>query len=81
MKVLKYFTRVSCGPCQSMKPLINELISQGYNIQRIDVDDNRELSQKYNISAVPTFILIDDGTEVQRKIGAQSKYTLIQMLG
>ena len=42
MKTVKYFSAVWCGPCQTFKPTMKELASEGYNIEFIDVDTNNE---------------------------------------
>ena len=39
---IKFFNAKWCGPCKQMKPHIEELISEGYNIQEIDVDEQPE---------------------------------------
>jgi|TARA_Y100000289_G_scaffold19908_1_gene19230 protein-disulfide isomerase len=40
-----------------MKPHIDELISEGYNIQQIDIDEQPELAQEHNVRGVPTLIV------------------------
>ena len=46
MKTVKYFSAVWCGPCQTFKPTMKELASEGYNIEFIDVDTNNEAAQR-----------------------------------
>ena len=38
---IKFFNAKWCGPCKQMKPHIEELISEGYSIQEIDVENNQ----------------------------------------
>tara|TARA_Y100001970_G_C14093231_1_gene781192 strand:- start:552 stop:863 length:312 start_codon:yes stop_codon:yes gene_type:complete len=57
-----YFTAKWCGPCQRIKPLIQKL-DEGLDDKKIefymiDIDNNDELSEEYDIKSVPTFILI-----------------------
>tara|TARA_B100001287_G_scaffold276801_1_gene289577 strand:- start:949 stop:1260 length:312 start_codon:yes stop_codon:yes gene_type:complete len=59
--ILFYFTATWCGPCQKIKPIIEE-ISKGVDESKlkvcmIDIDNNSELVEKYNIRSVPTMIL------------------------
>ena len=54
---IKFFNAKWCGPCKQMKPHIDELISEGYNIQQIDIDEQPELTQEHNVRGVPTLIV------------------------
>ena len=60
--LLFYFTATWCGPCQRVKPIIKE-ISKGVEDSKlkvcmIDIDENSELVEKYDIKSVPTMILL-----------------------
>jgi thioredoxin 1 len=80
MKNAKYFSASWCGPCKMFKPVVNELIQDGHPIEIIDVDENQELAQQYQIQSVPT-IIIEEGDQVLEGIvGATSKEDLIQRL-
>lgn len=68
---IEYFTGMWCAPCQSIKPLINEIKSL-YNIEIIDVDNNPEITAARGIRNVPTFIFYEDENEINRKIGTSS---------
>ena len=59
MKTAKYFSATWCGPCKQFKPIMEELASEGYNIEFIDGDDNKEEAMKYNIRSVPTTIILE----------------------
>ncbi len=54
MKTMKYFSATWCGPCQTFKPTMKELASEGYNIEFIDVDEDSDVASAYNIRSVPT---------------------------
>ena len=54
---VKFFNATWCGPCKQMKPHIDVLISEGYNIQQIDIDEQPELAQEYNVRGVPTLVV------------------------
>ena len=80
MKNAKYFSASWCRPCKMFKPVVNELIQDGHPIEIIDVDENQELAQQYQIQSVPT-IIIEEGDQVLEGIvGATSKEDLIQRL-
>ena len=76
MKIAKYFTATWCGPCKAFKPIILELISEGYNITIHDVDENQELASKHGVRSIPTTVIEENGVEVDRFVGALPKETV-----
>jgi thioredoxin 1 len=76
MKHIFYFTADWCGPCKKVRPIVEELIKDGYSFQIIDVDIEKELVQKFEISSVPTFILFKNEKSIKRISGAQTKTQL-----
>jgi thioredoxin 1 len=62
-----------------LSPIMEELQSEGYNVQKVDVDANTELPQKYGVRNIPTVILTINGEEVARKVGASPKKTYLDM--
>ena len=56
------FTASWCGPCRQMRPLVEQLIDQGFPIKPVDVDKSPELAAKYKISGIPAFTVIDPDT-------------------
>jgi thioredoxin 1 len=76
MKHVFYFTADWCGPCKKVRPIVEELIKDGYSFQIIDVDIEKELVKKFEISSVPTFILFKNEKSVKRISGAQTKNQL-----
>ncbi len=71
--VIIYFTVEWCGPCQSMKPGLKELVSEigkKAKFLKLDVDKNQQAARVYNIQGVPTFILLKNGKIVWRQSGA-----------
>jgi thioredoxin 1 len=76
MEVLKFFASW-CPPCKELSTNIDSIKSEiTYPIKDIDVDTNRELAQKFNISALPTIILIDNNIEVRRILGVPQEHDL-----
>lgn len=63
-----------CGPCRTMKPIFAHLEKEyagSVNFISVDVDNNQELSAKYGVQSIPTFVVIDkDGREIDRLVGA-----------
>lgn len=74
------FTAVWCGPCRSMKPAVETLVEKGYPIKAVDLDQHRDLADRYGVTGVPTFIVVDpDGRELARTSGAQPAINLANM--
>ena len=73
MKTVFYFTADWCGPCKKVRPVVEDIIREGSYIQIIDVDIEKELVQKFEISSVPTFVLFKNEKSVKRISGAQTK--------
>lgn len=72
-----------CGPCQVMKPIIEELekeLSGKVEIEKIDVDQNQAKASEYGVMSIPTYIVLKDGKEVGRKIGVTAKADLLKLL-
>ena len=76
MKHVFYFTADWCGPCKKVRPIVQELIQEGYSFKIIDVDIEKELVEKFEISSVPTFILFKNEKSVKRISGAQTRNKL-----
>ncbi len=73
-----------CGPCLQMKPVVEELrkeLEGKVEVEEINVDENQELGQKYNVMSIPTFVVEKDGKEIGRKIGVTSKQDLLNLIG
>ncbi len=57
---------------------IMESVSDQVNYQKIDVDNNQELSIKYGVRNIPTLVLVDDsGNELNRSTGVMQKQQII----
>ena len=83
MPVLLDFWASWCGPCKMMAPVIDEIAeSMGDSIKvgKINVDENQELTEKYEVMSIPTFIIIKDGKEVARTIGVQPKEEIVKLI-
>ncbi len=56
-----------CGPCKMIAPVLEQL--KNIDVIKVDVDEERELTNKFGISAVPTLILIKNKEEIARTQG------------
>lgn len=68
------FSAVWCGPCKMMKPIFEKLAAEytgRFNFVSIDVDENPDLAEKYQIQSIPAFVFLDEeGKETNRITGA-----------
>lgn len=79
MNKLLVFSAAWCGPCKTLKPVLEQLDQE--RLVRYDIDVEADAVQKYNIRAVPTLVLVDqDGTEVERVSGVQTLAKLQELL-
>ncbi len=72
-----------CGPCKTMHPIleqVKEKLGDKIRIIKIDVDKHQELSLKYNIQAVPTFMLFRKGEMLHRFSGGMGRVDLVYLL-
>jgi thioredoxin 1 len=69
-----------CGPCKLMNPIIDEVEKENpdLTITRVDIDSNKDMVEQYNIQSVPTYVILKDGKEVDRIIGAKPKFAFLK---
>jgi thiol-disulfide isomerase/thioredoxin len=78
--VLLDFHSQGCGPCREMRPAIAQLIRSGYPVKSFDVEESPELAQRYGITAVPAFLVVDgQGRVLARTQGLQPAEDLATM--
>jgi thioredoxin 1 len=71
--VLVDFWATWCGPCQFMLPIFDKLAkkySQKVNFGRLNVDDNQGIAMRFDVYAIPTFIVFMNGKAIDRAVGA-----------
>lgn len=83
LKVMDFYAEW-CGPCKTLAPIIKDLMDEygdgektGVLIEKINVDENRELAEKYSIRSIPTIVFEKDDEVLERVTGLQSKAVLV----
>jgi thioredoxin 1 len=73
--VLVDFWASWCGPCKMMGPVVEELADEVNfaTFGKVNVDENSELAQRYNILSIPTFIIFKRGQVMEQFSGMMSK--------
>jgi thioredoxin 1 len=80
MKTMKYFSATWCGPCKVFKPVMTEIASEGHSVEFIDIEQEQNKAQQYNVRSVPTVVIEENGVEVDRFVGGQPKHMVLERL-
>ncbi len=81
--VLVDFWAEWCGPCKMITPVLEEIASEQagkLGIAKLNIDDNLDVTRRFDVMSIPTLILFKDGEPVARIIGAKGKGQLLQEL-
>lgn len=67
-----------CGPCKTLTPIVDSLMEdysthESVNIEKVNVDENPNSAQEFNVRGIPTLVFMKDGEEMARFTGVQSK--------
>jgi thioredoxin len=72
-----------CPPCRAIAPLLDQLAAESngsYRIAKVNVDENPQISSRFQISSIPTMLIFKDGKLIDRLIGAQPKQAIAERL-
>nr|WP_207161511.1 thioredoxin TrxA [Rhabdochromatium marinum] len=68
-----------CAPCKMIAPILEE-IAEEYDervkVAKVDIDENRAVTERFNVRGIPTLILFKNGEAEAIKVGAVSKSQL-----
>lgn len=82
--VLLDFWAMWCSPCMKMGPIV-ELVADKYadriKVGKVNVDEQRELAEEYDIMYIPTLIVFKSGKAVSTSNGLKRKDEILNMLG
>ena len=73
--VLVDFWAEWCGPCKMMHPIFERMAKKYRHIKfaRVNVDQNQDISMKFGVQAIPTFIMFKNGNQVDKMMGADGE--------
>lgn len=72
-----------CSPCKMMAPVVDQLAEQyegSVTVGKINTDENMEITNKYNIMTIPTFILFIGGEIAESVNGVQNRKVLQELI-
>ena len=73
---LKDFHADWCGPCKTQDPIIDEIAEDWgdrVTFEKIDVDENQEVANEYQVRSIPTLVVENDEGVVQRFVGVTQR--------
>lgn len=76
--ILVDFWATWCGPCKMIAPVLEEVSNEISNVRfvKVDVDENENLANKYQISSIPTLMIFKNGAPVDTLVGFMPKDSL-----
>jgi thioredoxin 1 len=81
--VLVDFWAEWCGPCKLIAPILDEIAAEldgKVTVAKLNIDENPQTPQKFNIRSIPTLLLFNQGSVAAQQVGAVSKAQLKSFL-
>ena len=72
-----------CGPCRMIAPMMVELaeeMAERVRVAKLNVDENPATAARFNVSSIPTLLVLKKGQEVDRIVGVQPKSEIARRL-
>ena len=80
--VLVDFWASWCGPCRMLSPVVDQIAEERTDIKvcKVNIDEQPELAQKFDIMSIPTLLVFRDGKQVNSSVGVRPKQDILNLL-
>ena len=72
-----------CGPCRMLAPVISEIAEEygdALKVGKVNVDKEPELAAAFNITSIPTLVVIKDGKAANQTVGYMTKEQVAEFI-
>lgn len=82
MKIIDFYADW-CGPCQMLKPILEEVEKAHPEVEfeKVNIDDEAEKAEKFGVMSIPTLVFMDDeGKIIETSVGMRSKQDIEKII-
>ena len=72
-----------CGPCKMLAPVVHEIAEENADtlkVGKVNVDEQMELTMRFQVSSIPMLVVFKDGKAVAKSVGYRSKSEIAAMV-
>ena len=72
-----------CGPCRMVAPIVEQLAGElagRMKVAKLNTDENPMTASRFNVRSIPTLLVLKDGREIDRLVGAMPKQDILRRL-
>jgi thioredoxin 1 len=78
-KLLLYFYTSSCGACNTMTPVVDEMMKEKNNVYKINLTKDYNIGKKFGVMGTPATVVVNESKIIQFILGARSKKFLVNL--
>ena len=72
-----------CGPCRMIAPVVEQLAAElagRLKVCKLNTDENPVTGSRFNVRSIPTLLVLKDGREIDRLVGALPRQEILRRL-